>query len=107
MSLAGLAPAETGTWVDHAGCRTVGDPEIFFPRSLESVDTPEILMALAICRECPVIAECAAMADRFEGTRTKGSLYGIFGGELPAARYTRRRRAWKAKAAAKKQEAKK
>lgn len=101
MSLAGLAPAETGKWVDHAACCTVGDPEIFFPRTPENVDPSETLMALAICRECPVIAECRAMADQFEGTRMKSGLYGIFGGELPAARYTRRRRERKAKTATK------
>ncbi|WP_080730549.1 WhiB family transcriptional regulator [Rhodococcoides fascians] len=71
----------TADWRVSAVCRTV-DPELFFPQGESSTAVQE---AQAICRTCPVIAECArevldmarsgvhgVWAGQYFGTTTQG-----------------------------------
>jgi WhiB family redox-sensing transcriptional regulator len=60
-------------WRDYAECRK-HDPELFYP--LSATD-PTIRQAQAICRRCPVFAQCA-IAGRDER-------WGIWAGELKGA----------------------
>lgn len=64
-------PATAEPWLEDVDvpCRT--DPELFFAESPQDVEA-----AKAVCRECPVMAECLAAAlDRQEP-------WGVWGGEL-------------------------
>ena len=69
-------------WTDDAACQGLSD-YVFYTPSLYSE-------ALSLCRICPVVADCRALADRAEGTFTE--VYGVFGGETPQGRVRRRRR---------------
>ena len=73
-------------WTRQAECAGV-DTEIFFPLGKEPTAP-----ALALCRACPVIAECREACDREEkmGTAHLG-VYGIRGGETARHRVLRRR----------------
>lgn len=51
-------------WMLRASCR-VEDPELFFPLPKDKRSQRE---AIAICRECPVIAECAMYAKEMRIT---------------------------------------
>ncbi|MDO4888140.1 MAG: WhiB family transcriptional regulator [Actinomycetaceae bacterium] len=78
----------TTTWAQNASCAQA-DPDMFFPVDLNQ---HTYAPALAVCASCPVIAECRAYADAFEGKTRPQSLYGVWGGETPNGRYTRRRK---------------
>lgn len=59
----------TGHWLDRAACRDE-DPDVFFPTS----GGDKCVAAQAVCRFCPVKAEC--LADALD----KGDVYGYRGG---------------------------
>ncbi len=48
-------------WRDRAACRDV-DPELFFPVGSTGDAVQEIEAAKAVCRTCPVRAECLEFA---------------------------------------------
>lgn len=61
-------------WEDAEGARlpcTDHDPEVFFPQLPEQVEP-----ARAICRECPMRAEC------LDGAIRRREPHGVWGGEL-------------------------
>lgn len=68
-------------WTEHAACKGM-DPDLFFPARGDDCDT-----ARAVCRTCPVMAECReyGMAERF----------GVYGGltERERRRVRRNRKA--------------
>ncbi len=66
-------------WLDHAPCR--GATALFFP---ERGDTHAAGDALAICRTCPVQAQCAELG--------RGERFGIWGGDSRNQRLARHRR---------------
>lgn len=75
-------PASDHRWKQHAACASM-DPNMFHPRH----DTPPrrsaaIDAAKAVCRQCPVTAECLALALSV-GSRND---YGIYGGTTPSER---------------------
>jgi WhiB family redox-sensing transcriptional regulator len=49
-------PAETW-WIERARCRDE-DPELFFPIGNSEAAIAQAEHAIAICRQCPVRAEC-------------------------------------------------
>lgn len=53
----------------------VRDPEMWFPSTRAGA-----AVAQALCRDCPIIAECRELAMKAEGSRTAGGRYGIYGG---------------------------
>lgn len=61
-------------WMSEAACKD-SDPELFFPernRSLAAIN-----MALAVCRECPVTAECLQYSMELEnGAWTVSGIWG-------------------------------
>jgi WhiB family redox-sensing transcriptional regulator len=58
-------------WMSRAACR--GYPvDLFHPGRGNGCER-----ALAICRRCPVMAECRAWADELEGN---GPIVGVYGG---------------------------
>ncbi|MEU5976307.1 WhiB family transcriptional regulator [Streptomyces sp. NPDC047315] len=67
-------------WMDEAVCATV-DPDLWFPE-LGSSHKP----ARSICATCPVQAECAAAAQRFEGGLGAGVRHGTWGGQTHRTR---------------------
>ena len=75
---------ETGNWRTRATCRDY-DPEWWFVTGERG--RPARQRAQAICRGCPVRAECAAWALRY------GIEYGVFGGMTAKERNTQLRRA--------------
>jgi WhiB family transcriptional regulator, redox-sensing transcriptional regulator len=62
------------SWRTQGSCRTV-DPETFFPLPTEPAD-----MALALCRACPVQAECLRTALE------SGDCEGVWGNTTPRER---------------------
>lgn len=50
-------------WMNQAECRN-HDPELFFPKS--DMSTSGAQQALAVCRDCPVIAECSMYRRRLD-----------------------------------------
>ena len=85
-----LAPisAQTDTnpgpdWRARAAC--LGrDPEMFFPQPADRDGEDE---AVAICRRCPVEADCLADAIESETYRPTSGRHGIWGGKTPQQRY--------------------
>lgn len=59
-----------GDWIARAVCRDE-DPELFFPLP---ADKETLRRAKAVCRGCPVRAECLADA------MSSGQDFGVFGG---------------------------
>lgn len=63
-------------WTLEAACRNE-DPDLFLPR--ESITgaflKPPVEQALAYCRVCPVMAECAAEADETGDVGVWGGTY--------------------------------
>ena len=49
------------TWRDHALCRDT-DPELFFPIGTTGAALVQIEHARAVCRQCPVQADCLDFA---------------------------------------------
>lgn len=75
------------SWQATAGCREE-NPEIFYPHAQ---DYHAATKAVAICKKCPVIDECAQKADELERDSTSTrDLWGIWGGETPIDRAIRR-----------------
>jgi WhiB family redox-sensing transcriptional regulator len=68
------APARWN-WQQDAACRGT-DGTFFFPpdRERESARTKRVARAKAVCRECPVIADCRAYALQV------GEPFGVWGG---------------------------
>jgi WhiB family redox-sensing transcriptional regulator len=62
-----------GDWRHRAACRDE-DPELFFPVGTSGPALLQITEAKAVCRRCPVSAECLSYALR------AGCDDGIFGG---------------------------
>lgn len=73
-----VSTMQTKDWRNRAACRYV-DPELFFP--LGDVFAPgEDRKAKAVCRTCPVKAECLAWAC------STGLTYGVAGGTTETER---------------------
>lgn len=62
-----------------AACRRV-DPDLFFPPGYSREHQPRVRQAKAICLQCPVTAQCLALALQ------AGEPTGIWGGCTPAER---------------------
>lgn len=75
------------TWRDQAACRDV-DTDLFFP--VQQTSEREWELARAICRHCPVKAECLDAALSFEGADRQGMWAGMTPDER--ARLVKRRR---------------
>jgi WhiB family redox-sensing transcriptional regulator len=70
-------------WRHKAACRDVEDKSIFFPIDTmwsQPGNRPNMRAAKAVCRECPVSAEC------LEWAITTDDAYAIAGGMTPAER---------------------
>lgn len=68
-----------GAWAEEGACREHPDPDIWFPTSKDE-DHPDTRRAKAICRRCPVQADCLRYALE------AGEEFGIWGGESERAR---------------------
>jgi hypothetical protein len=71
-------------WRDDARCATYPEPHIwdYSPAHYSGPpDQGEVALAVALCRRCPVAAQCLADAVRTEDVWT------IRGGMIPAERY--------------------
>jgi WhiB family redox-sensing transcriptional regulator len=78
----------TTKWRDYADCR-YEDPELFFPDSYRS--GPGLYQAeeaKAVCRRCPVKAECLAHALTIEDGKSPDGRHGIRAALTPSERYT-------------------
>jgi len=69
------------TWMDDALCAQT-DPELFHPEGQGAKYGP----AKAICRECPVQADCDDFAQSFEGTVAKTHRAGMWAAKSPQQR---------------------
>lgn len=70
-------------WRHQAECRNIEDPSIFFPIDTmwsQPGNRKNIAAAKAVCRRCPVSAECLEWAIE------SGESWAIAGGMLPAER---------------------
>ena len=70
-------------WYHRAECRDIEDPSIFFPIDTlwsQPGNRKNITTARAVCRRCPVSAECLEWAIE------SGEPWAIAGGMLPAER---------------------
>lgn len=70
-------------WQDAAACRSIGDPEIFFPPS-----GPPPKRVFEFCGPCPVRVECLdyAMAAESQTSANLQYRFGIWGGTTPRDR---------------------
>ncbi|MFF8595111.1 WhiB family transcriptional regulator [Streptomyces sp. NPDC015220] len=50
-------------WLERGACRSE-DPELFFPPGEGALSLLRMEQARAVCRRCPVLAECRAFALR-------------------------------------------
>ena len=89
-----LAPisAQTDTdpgpdWRTRAACLD-RDPETFFPHPSDRDGEDE---AVAVCRRCPVEADCLDEAMDAETYRSTSDRHGIWGGKTPQQRYAMHR----------------
>lgn len=74
-------------WLHQAACRNTGaDPELFFPVGDSGPALFQIAEAKAVCRRCPVIEVCLALA--LEGSEPAG----VWGGLTAAERRALKRR---------------
>ena len=69
-------------WTDRAACRD-HDPEMWFDLGAHSHDPHPL--ALEICAQCPVTAECRDLAAEVDGSPS--SSWGIWAGLTPAQRH--------------------
>lgn len=74
-----LIPVKERAWVEKSNCLNL-DPEIFYP-----TDGASTAVAKAICRTCPVRAEC------LEYALTNGERFGVWGGRSERDRRKMRR----------------
>jgi WhiB family transcriptional regulator, redox-sensing transcriptional regulator len=82
-SVIALANADYG-WRAHALCRDT-DPELFFPIGTTGAALVQIEQARAVCRQCPVQADCLEFA------LTTNQDSGIWGGTSEEERRVLRR----------------
>ena len=86
------APSESSDkfdWMEKAACKE--NTELFFFTGTYSV-------AKMICSTCPVFYECKNYADNIENNLSgKMSIHGIYSGETPKERLSRRRKEKKCK----------
>jgi WhiB family redox-sensing transcriptional regulator len=73
LTLFRSATAEDTEWHVHALCRGK-DPEIFYPVGTKGPAILQAEEAKAICRRCPVRAECYLDAE------ANNEIHGVFGG---------------------------
>lgn len=66
-------------WRYRAACRDE-DPELFFPPSEVGPGAEQIVEAKAVCRRCPVVAECLSQA------MGEGQIHGVWGAMTPDER---------------------
>jgi hypothetical protein len=85
------------SWMDQAQCRSTPDEKLF---PAEHQKTEQFYAwAVKVCVGCPVVAQCLAHADSFEGNDPKINT-GVFGGMSPEDRVARRRKMRRAARAA-------
>jgi len=70
-------------WMNDAPCKGHGD--VFYPPSGPGRIT-EYGPALAICRECPLIAKCRAWAERYGDIVDGVALHGVIAGMAPPSK---------------------
>jgi WhiB family redox-sensing transcriptional regulator len=70
--------------MDWGACRSA-EPELFFPLSAAGPAVPQVAAAKAICRGCPVCAECLDYAMQ------TAQDHGIWGGTTDEERRVARR----------------
>lgn len=85
-----MAAQMWGDWRQRAACRGE-DPELFFPVGTTGPALDQVELAKAICRSCPVIAECLAAA--LAGGEDAGIWGGLTEDERRRVRWSRARRA--------------
>jgi WhiB family redox-sensing transcriptional regulator len=73
---------EPTPWAEEAACRSVPNPNIFFPDANDWASTEQ---AKTLCSGCPVRVECADYGA--------SEAYGIFGGRTPSERKAERQAA--------------
>lgn len=73
------------SWLDRAACREAS-PELFFPVGTSGPALIQTAAAKAVCRLCPVAADCLAWA------LASGQDFGVWGGLDEAERRAIRRR---------------
>ena len=79
-------PEREESWQENALCVQT-DPDLFFPEHGH-----DCRPAIRVCAQCPVVAECREYCDRLEHRSvSNGYVSGVFGGESPEARISRRR----------------
>lgn len=77
------------SWQERAACGRISQraaDRLFFGNA-----SPDIAAAKRICRTCPVLEHCRALADACETNPSTAYLVGIFGGESVTERRQRRR----------------
>ena len=74
-------------WRTRAACLD-RDPETFFPHRSDRDGEDE---AVAVCRRCPVEADCLDEAMDAETYRSTSDRHGIWGGKTPQQRYAMHR----------------
>lgn len=81
-----------GEWSDQAACRSVSDPDLFFPDGWGTkAHRQQVAEAKAVCGRCPVRAEC--LNDALD----RADVHGVAGGLTPEERepLLRRRRLYR------------
>lgn len=73
---------EAAAWMERAACGEYGAPSMFPHEG----DYQGIAEALAVCRKCPVQAEC------LKGALERGEQWGMWGGLMPDDRKALRRK---------------
>jgi hypothetical protein len=74
-------PEYVNSWWHRAACK--GQTPLFF-----AYDEFSQHLAVNVCRQCPVLAECRAdvMAAESRGAEASGAVYGVVAGLLPEQR---------------------
>lgn len=72
-------------WAARGACRH-SDPELFFPVTDIGPSAAQLVRAKAVCRQCPVRAECLEFA------LSSGQAFGVWGGTTQDERRLIRRR---------------
>lgn len=70
---------ENERWQNQAACKDV-DPDLFFPEDNYRGRNPAVRAAKAVCRGCPLRADCLA------GAMERVERHGIWGGTTPLER---------------------
>lgn len=84
-------PGRKLDWLDSAACQYT-DPELFFPEDWQTSGfiagrrDELIATAKAICRSCPVLADCDQDADLLESGRGESETCGIRAGRTAQER---------------------